>query len=325
MYIIPASWLGAWTAASPIGTMLGAITSGWIHDRFGRRKSLWTGCSIGVVGSGICFASSFVDSLDGRRGTYLVGKLLEGMCNGMVICTTQTYISEIAPHSLRAPSFALFPVFILFGQLLAALVIFTQIAVPTTRGYLTCIASQWAFSLTVFVVTAIIPESPTWLVRKGRTDAACKSERRLQCESVDVAVSIDALVAVLEQEKQESNHAGEATFQHCFTGVNRRRTLIIMFANLVPQLFGNVLLAGASYFFQLLGMKAGLAARLLPVGISVGLVANFLGIWTLSTFGRRQLMMVTFCVCAVLYLGMGISGFWYGKVPLWYVSHAISM
>ncbi|KAK2766059.1 hypothetical protein FQN54_007574 [Arachnomyces sp. PD_36] len=317
-YIIPATWLGVWSAASPLGIMVGSMTAGWIHDRFGRRWSLAFGSSIGAIGVAICLASSFSDDINVRRGIFLLGKFFEGQSSGMVVCTAQTYVSEIAPQSLRAPSFAMFPTFLLLGQLLGAVVLFSQIHIPTSRGYLACIASQWAPSVALFLAATIIPESPTWLLRKDNMALARKSQRRLQQEGHDLDAVIDELVAVLEQEKTESLYAGAATFKQCFTGTNRRRTLIIIFANALPQLFGSVLIAHASYIFQILGVEAALAVELLQVGISIGLVANFISIWTLSRFGRRPLAITTLTVCSLLYLGLGISGFWKGKLPLWW-------
>lgn len=298
--------------------MVGSLAAGWVHDRFGRRWSLALGSFIAVVGVAICFTSSFPESITARRYVFLLGKFFEGKSSGMVICTAQTYISEISPHSLRAPSFALFPVFILTGQLLGAIVLFSQIHISTPRGYLSCIASQWAFSIALFIAAAIIPESPTWLLRKSRTELAVKSQRRLQNNKADPDAVVEELVAVLEKEKLESLNAGSVTFAQCFAGTNRRRVLIIIFANLLPQVFGTTFLANASYFFQTIGMDPTLAVKLLQVGLAIGLVANFISIWTLSAFGRRPLMTITLVICGLLYLGMGIAGIWEGEITLWY-------
>lgn len=317
-YIIPATWLGLWSAASPIGVMVGSMAAGWVHDRFGRRCSITIGSLIAAVGVAICFSSNFSGTITIRRIIYLLGKFVEGQSTGMAVCTAQTYISEISPHSLRAPSFALFPAFLLLGELLGAIILFSQINIPTPRGYLSCIASQWAFSLALLIVAAIIPESPTWLIRKDRIALAYKSQRRLQRDDLDPDAVIEDLIPILEREKLESLDAGAATFKQCFTGTDRWRTWIIMFVNVLPEIFGSTFLANASYFFQTIGMDPTLAVKLLQVGIAIGLIANILSIWTLGMFRRRTLIISTLAICGTLYLGMGISGFWKGTIPLWY-------
>ena len=296
--------------------MAGAGLAGYVHDRFGRRWSLVVGSLIGMIGIAICFGSSYPNAIATRRSVFLIGKLAEGLCTGQVICTAQTYVSEIVPHRIRGAAFALFPAFTLLGQLLAAVVIFSQIYVTTSVGYLTCIATQWVFSLAVIIGVIYVPESPIWLVRMDRIDSATRSENRLQSSAAPEVV-IAKLVETIEREKRDSQEVSGASLLHCFKGTNRRRTMLIIFANMIPQLFGTVFLGSASYFFQLLGMEAALALELLQVGIAVGFVANLLGMWTVTRFERRPLMLVTLITMAVLWLSMAISGFWRGTVPLW--------
>jgi hypothetical protein len=69
-----------------------------------------------------------------------------------------------------------------------------------------------------------------------------------------------------------------------------------------------ILLGAATYFYELLGMEAGLAIKLLQGGIGVGMVASFISIWTITKLNRRPLLMVSSFVIAILWLGIGISG-----------------
>ncbi|TID25418.1 MFS general substrate transporter [Venturia nashicola] len=319
--IIPAMWLGIWQAASPIGIMVGAMIAGLVQEKTGRRICLILGALIGVLGIATCFGSSYVGSLEARRVVYLVGKWVEGICSGMVICTTQTYVAEIVPHVLHGAAFAIFPAMMLLGQLLGAIALWRQSKVKTPDGYLTVIASQWVLNIIVIVVAALLPESPIWLIRsKGDMTAALKAERRLQRPSVNCVGNINHLALLLEQERLNKDAQGAVTYGECLTGINRRRTLIVVFGNVMPQFFGLVLLSNASYFMQQLGMPSHQSLEILNIGIGIGLAANLAGVYTMQRFTTKPITIYTLGMCAALFLAIGIAGFWDGDVVMWWTA-----
>lgn len=85
------------------GIMLGAITNGYVQDRFGRRLSFSLGGVIATVGIAICYVSDRRDLLGDRRSAFLGGKIVLGCGLGIFQSTSQTYISEIAPARIRGP------------------------------------------------------------------------------------------------------------------------------------------------------------------------------------------------------------------------------
>ncbi|QDS75786.1 hypothetical protein FKW77_008928 [Venturia effusa] len=319
--IVPATWLGIWAAASPIGIMIGAMIAGLVQEKVGRRICLMLGSFMGILGIAACFGSSYVDVLTSRRVVFLMGKLVEGVCSGMVICTTQTYVAEIVPHVLHGAAFAIFPAMMLLGQLLGAIALWRQSKIQTPDGYLTVIASQWVINIIVIIVAALLPESPIWLIRsKGDMSAALKSERRLQRQSVNCVDNINHLALLLEQERLNKDAQGAVTYGECLTGTNRRRTLIVIFGNVLPQFFGLVLLSNASYFMQLLGMNSHRSLEILNIGIAIGLVANLLGVWTMQRFTTKPITVYTLGACGIMFLAIGIAGFWNGDVVMWWTA-----
>ncbi len=164
-WILPSLWLGLWTFASPGTSIIGAVAGGWFQDWAGRRASLAVGSFLCAVGVAISFVSGLPSDINNRRGVFLAGKGVQGGAIGMVLTTTQTYISEIVPPNLRGPMLAFFPIFTLLGQLIGAGVIYACLNLP--NGYTICFATQWAFSGVPFILSYAVPESPTYLVRKG--------------------------------------------------------------------------------------------------------------------------------------------------------------
>ncbi|KAK4213405.1 maltose permease [Rhypophila decipiens] len=354
-WILPSLWLGLWNFISPGLSMPGAIVAGWFQDRFGRRASLAVGSFLSAVGVAICYVSNLPDasSIDLRRGLFFLGKGIQGAAIGMVMATAQTYLSEILPPTLRGPLLAFFPIFTLLGQVIGALVIFACLEMK--NGYTIAFASQWVFSALPIIMAFVLPESPTFLVRRGRDGDAIRMQRRFMTtqaepiegrhgdaiqtkpkddstsaseksggEQVQTAETAESIVARIkrniELEKEHNLSGKAATYMDCFRGENLKRTGIVMFAALIPQLFGLTLLSKASYFVQIVGMKADLSVIVLILGIVVGLLANIASMWVVNRFERRVLIMGGLGIAALLWGGMGIAGIWSGPVVVWYTS-----
>jgi len=85
---------GGITAAMPAGSWVGSILSGFLSDRFGRKKSIMIGCVIWVIGSTIICASQDI-------GMLIAGRVINGFCVGIESAQVPVYISEIAPPTKR--------------------------------------------------------------------------------------------------------------------------------------------------------------------------------------------------------------------------------
>ncbi|KAJ6022778.1 uncharacterized protein N7446_013130 [Penicillium canescens] len=316
-YIIPSMWLSLWNVSSCIGMMIGSILGGYYQDRRGRRLTLAIGSFLSAIAIAICYISDLPDSIESRRGAFFAGKLFQGICIGILLCVTQTYMSEVLPVVLRGPIIAFYPIFTLLGQLVGSVVVYTSLKHKGPESYRICFASQWPFSAVPFVLAAILPESPTWLLRKGRTEAALKAQKKLNTARIDSQAVIEELQASILAEQEEKN---THRYIDCFRGVNTRRTLIVAFASLLPQMFGLQLLANASYFMQIVGMSSTNSLIFLILGIGLGLIANVVSLWTLNAFGRRSLILGTLGAAMVLWLAMGIAGCFSGTVMIWYTA-----
>lgn len=234
--------------------------------------------------------------------------------------TVQTYMSEILPPKLRGPVLSFFPTFTLLGQLLGAIVLNSQIRVPGRRSYRTCFASQWVISVILIGFSFIIPESPTWLIRKGRMTKALEAQRQLNKSGMKNEAAIEHLRISIAAEEEI---ARTQTYSDCFRGLNLRRTWIVCLASMLPMLFGLVLLSKASYFLQIMGMKPSDSTLFLIVGIAIGLLANIGSIWTLNVCGRRPLIIIGMGLLTFIWLAMGIAGIFAGPITVWFTAGAM--
>ncbi|KAJ5110484.1 hypothetical protein N7532_001019 [Penicillium argentinense] len=316
-YIIPSEWLSLWNAASPIGMMIGSLMGGYYQDRGGRRLALATGSFLSAIAVAMCYVADLPDDIESRRGLFFAGKLFQGLCIGILLCVVQTYMSEVLPVVLRGPIIAFLPIFTLLGQLIGSIVVYTSLKHKGSQSYRICFASQWPFSAVPLVLSAILPESPTWLVRRGRTEKALKMQRKLDTAEMNSEQIISDLQISIRAEEEER---GTHNYMDCFRGIHAWRTFIVAFASALPQLFGLQLLANASYFMQIVGMSATNSLIFLILGIGLGLIANVVSLWSLNAFGRRFLILLTLAVATVLWLAMGIAGCFTGIVTIWYTA-----
>ncbi|KAF7596905.1 hypothetical protein BBP40_011950 [Aspergillus hancockii] len=315
--IIPSLWLGLWNVANPIGGILGALTGGYVQDRRGRRSALALASIVSATGVAIAYVSNRPAGIDGRRAVFFVAKFVQGYAVNMIMCTAQTYMSEVLSPTLRGPILAFFPLFTLLGQLVGSIVVYISLKKKGPSGYLNCFISEWPFSALPLLVSIVLPESPTWLIRKSRVDAARKAQCRLDLPGVDSDGALEKLCASIRHEDEEArNHP--ASFLECFRGNNRRRTMIVLYTSLIPQLFGLTLIAKSSYFLQIVGMGATDSLLILEVGIALGVVANIVGMWALSRFNRLPLLMSGLAVSTSFWTSMGILGCFQGVVTIWW-------
>ncbi|KAL4963733.1 general substrate transporter [Aspergillus stella-maris] len=319
--IIPALWLGLWNIANPVGGILGALVGGYVQDRAGRRIALMIATAISAIGVAVAYVSNLPEDILDRRAVFFVAKAIEGFAVNMVISTTQAYMSEVLPPILRGPILAFFPLFMLLGQLLGSIVVYVSLDKPGATGYKTCFISEWAFSVLPFIVAILMPESPAYLIRKDKVDAARKSQRRLISCADEAETILEQTRLSIELETQTCNN--DNGYAACFKGPNLRRTAIVLFAGSLPGIFGLALLAKASYFMQVVGQSAHNSLLFLQIGLGLGLLANLGSMYLLSRFGRRPLTFCGLIVCIFLWTGVGIAGCFEGVVTVWYIQTSL--
>ncbi|KAH7110569.1 major facilitator superfamily domain-containing protein [Dendryphion nanum] len=318
-WILPSDWLALWNVASPLGAMGGALLGGWFQDRVGRRIALAVSSFLSAVAVAIMYVSYLPTDIQGRRACFFAGKFGQGAAIGAVMASTQTYMSEILPTALRGSGMAFFPVFTLLGQLTGALVIYGSL--NQSKGYAVAFGSQWPFSFVPIVIAYFIPESPAYYVRKNQIDKALNAQARLDPPGTDTKAVVERIQATIAHEAQFA----KVTFMECFHKRNFRRTFIVMWANSFTAVFGLPLLAKASYFLQIVGMKANTSIIFLIMGIILGLIANAVSVWVMSRVHRRPLILSTLSITAGLWLSMGIANCFKSKAVVWWTAASMML
>jgi MFS family permease len=104
---------------------------------------------------------------------WLVAKLFSGMGVGMLQCTMPLYLSEIAPTQLRGFFINAYTFWFVVGQLFASVAL-NRLSASDPYDFRTPIYTQWAMIGVAGVIFLLVPETPWWLVSKGKTQQAEK-------------------------------------------------------------------------------------------------------------------------------------------------------
>lgn len=150
------------------------------------------------------------------------------------------------------------------------------------------------------------PESPWWLVRKGRIDQARKSIKRLGRRSGTQATADETLAMIERTIKIEQHLGGEPTLLDLLKGTDLRRTLITCLVYASQNFAGNLIANQATFFFEQAGMSTDFSFKLNLINSCLGLIANVLA-WPISGwFGRRTIFLWGATVNATLLFLLGI-------------------
>src|SRR5947207_7292768 len=191
LYHLTPFWKGFTVAAALIGTVIGSMLAGIPGDRLGRRASLrWMAILYVVSAAGCAFAWNW--------SAVLLFRFIGGLGIGGSSVLGPMYIAEIAPAKWRGRLVGIFQFNVVFGILLAY---FSNYLIGT-MGFGD---AEWRWKLGVSGIPAAlfllmlfgIPESPRWLVKKGRTNEAgdvlrLTGEENAEQELREIVESIDA-------------------------------------------------------------------------------------------------------------------------------------
>ncbi|CAN8105271.1 unnamed protein product [Discula destructiva] len=298
---IPAYWQSAWSACYNVMTLIGSLVAGQVQDWMGRR---------------VCFLLAIISSSAGVAVIYtaqdsahfLGGKILTGFALGLALTTAQTYVSEIAPMPMRGIALSVNTIMMNIGFLIAISATYSRVSIMDQSAFKVLFAAAWAFPAAMAIGLPFIPESPYWLVQKGKEDKARRALEKLSNASDNVSSRLAEIVATAEHERHMRSQASEASWLDCFRGVNWRRTRIILILQYMPQVIGANLSANAPYFLNQTGLDSQTVIMLIEIGISLGVLSSFVNIYLMMKLPQRSLMIGGIVLCTVVFLIMGIAG-----------------
>ncbi|KAK1965475.1 general substrate transporter [Colletotrichum sublineola] len=280
------------TAIYDIGCFLGAISTIWIGERWGRKNTILVGTTIMSVGAILQTAAFGLPQM-------FVGRVIAGIGNGINTSTAPVWQGETSKASWRGKLIVIEMIMNIFGFSLSNWVTFGFSSLTGSVAWRVPLAFQFLFIIILYGTVPWLPESPRWLIAKGRVAEAEQILADLEDRPVDDAYiqtqSKDIQWAV-DYERENTVPWSELlrgrTGETAGTGTIRR--LILGMGTQAMQQFSGINVT--SYYLPLVLINSvGLSnnlARLLAACNSVSyLLFSLIGIPNVERWGRRKMMM----------------------------------
>jgi SP family arabinose:H+ symporter-like MFS transporter len=260
-----------------LGCLLGAAGASMIGDRYGRRKSL--------IFSAVLFAlSSLGAAAASTAALFSVARLVGGLAIGVASVLTPIYIAEISPSKNRGALVSINQLAIVIGILSAYLVswLLSRTGEDSWRWML---AVAVAPSLAFLAGLLAIPESPRWLISRGRRDEG----ERILARIFGAKAAKEQVQAV---ERAVANEEG--SWREVFSKGMRKRLAIGMLLALFSQITGinTVLYYGSIIISEHFPGQSTSMALIANVIIgAVNLIFTIVAMVFLDRWGRRGILM----------------------------------
>lgn len=214
------------------GTALGALLAAPTGDTLGRRISLILAVGIFCVGAVFQVCAQDTPML-------LVGRLLAGIGVGVISVLVPLYQSEMAPKWIRGTLVCAYQLSITFGLFSASVVNILTAKLKDSSAYRIPLGLQIVPALILTVGLLVLPETPRFLVKKGRYDAAGLSLSRLRRLDITHPALIDELQEIIANHQYEMT-LGADTYKNIFVGTPQlgRRTFTGCGLQMLQQLTG---------------------------------------------------------------------------------------
>lgn len=180
---------GWYVGCALVGSIIGVAIAGMLSDYLGRKKTLLIAAVLFSVSAiGCCVCNGFED--------LVVYRIIGGVGIGVVSIVSPMYISEISPAKIRGTMVGLYQLAVTMGLLLAYLVNFMILSGSDTASFSSpflqkifssemwrgMLGSESVVTILFLIIVFFIPESPRWLIVKGRDARAMEIFRRLKTD-----------------------------------------------------------------------------------------------------------------------------------------------
>lgn len=271
----------------------------------GRKGTIQLGCVLVAAGAGGMIGST------GNFTAYMAGKCVQGVGLGFLVSATPVYGVESVTPNKRGVLMGLFNVGLSLGNFVAVAVCYASSRYQSNLAWQTPIICQLPLACMLGIGVCLFPESPRWLLVKGREEAAKKSFAKFyqqKHDSPEIARQVQEVLHYIEIEK---NNRSESRWTEIFTGVDLRRTLTSLVVVVVMSVTGNKFMTQYSaIFLRGVGLSNPYAVTMLISSMfCIGAVPSP---WITEALGRRLNLLVGYggmglCMMIVAAVGSGLG------------------
>lgn len=311
---IPAQWQTGLSMAVNCGQVCGLFFAGLISERWGYRKTL-IGSLTAVIG--LIFIVFFAQNL----AMLLVGEFLLGLPWGAFQTMTLSYASEVCPTVLRLYLTTYVNVCWVIGQLISSCVLRGLVDSTIKDSWKIPFGLQWFWPVPIAIGVYLAPESPWWLVKKGRYQDAKHSLSRLLTENdhmPDKLVMVQAMVDKIKLTiKEEEAISAGVSYKDCFTKKNFRRTRVSCVTWLMQNITGSAFMGYSTYFYLQAGLSTSMSFTFSIIQYVLGIIGTLFAWFLSQKLGRYDLFITGMVLQFITLLITGILGCFPSDATSW--------
>src|SRR6267142_4687474 len=290
-----------------IGCLAGALAAGALSDKLGRKRLL-------IVSALLFAVTSLGNALAHDFSIFIAWRILGGVAIGLASNLSPMYIAEIAPAQLRGRLVAINQLTVVIGILLAQYInwfLVRNLPPGATDDFIRTSwfgqqGWRWMFGLTAapsllfFLGMLVVPESPRWLAKKGKSDRARAILARVGGEHYANAAVADIQSTLASEESQR------VRFAELLEPKMRKVIVLGVVIAVFQQWCGiNVIFNYAEEIFHAAGYDISTVLKNIAWTGSVNLVFTLVALGIVDRGGRRPLMLFGSAALAVIYTIMG--------------------
>jgi MFS family permease len=288
--------LGAVASFYVMGAVAGALVSGWVTDRFGRRLVFYATLIVYLAGVLLsAFAWNFV--------SFALFRMLTGMGIGGEYAAVNSAIDELIPAKYRGRIDLIVNGSFWIGAAAGAAItplLLDQRLFAVNVGWRLGFGIGGVLGLSILLLRRFIPESPRWLVTHCRAEEAERTVREIEkMVGRSSGRELPPVEGSLTVHPRKS--FGLGIIFASMLGKNRSRSLLALVLMVAQSfLYNSVFFSYGiilSHFYRVPEQKVGL--YLLPLALGNFCGPLLLGTW-FDTIGRRKMIAGTFAISGVL-------------------------
>ncbi|KAK8060984.1 general substrate transporter [Apiospora saccharicola] len=277
------------------GAILGTIFNMLFANRLGRRKTIFVGALVSVLGSSLQAGAVNMTML-------IFGRFIGGVAVGILTSTIPMYASELSEARHRGMLSGLLQLMLSWGFFVAQWLGYGCSFITTQFSWRFPLAFQNIPGLILISGIFFLQESPRWLLEKDRADDARRSLRRLR-RGLDEHV-IELEFREIRDVILADRELGNVTWKSIITKPTWRKRLIL---GCGVQAFGplsgiNVINYYGPSIYKILGISTQQSLLIIGISGALSIVYCSVGLLLLDRVGRIKPLLVSALGCSAALL-----------------------
>ncbi|MCM3688934.1 sugar porter family MFS transporter [Kocuria rosea] len=289
---------GVVTSSLVFAAAVGALSCGRLSDAWGRRKTILLLAVLFFVGTAIVVFTPSYEVL-------VVGRVFLGLAVGGASAVVPVFLAEMAPYEIRGSIAGRNEVAIVIGQLAAFVInaIIGNVFSETTGVWRIMFAICALPAVGLFIGMLRMPESPRWLVEKGRHDEALAVLKTIRSEDRAIAE-----LGEVEHVTEEERAAQQIGLGAILANKHLVRIMLVGIGLGIVQQFTGI--NSIMYYGQIVLIESGFSASAaLIANIAPGIIAvvgGFIALAMMDRLDRRKTFMIGLTLTTTCHLLIGV-------------------